>query len=139
MAEVHQFSLDLAAFADKAKGRVDDVVRQVALGVFKGVVLRTPVRTGRARANWTLTIGTPSAITRAVVDATGAKTIAEAQQALAAWRSINGGGLARIWITNSLPYILRLEHGWSDRAPNGMVAVTVAEFNRYIAQAIKEA
>lgn len=32
-------------------------------------------------------------------------------------------------LTNNLPYAERLEYGWSNQAPQGMVRVNVARFN----------
>jgi len=37
------------------------------------------------------------------------------------------GRIRQIFIVNGLPYINRLENGWSQQAPNGMVAITLAE------------
>lgn len=44
-------------------------------------------------------------------------------------------GSAAIFLTNNLPYIERLERGWSKQAPTGMVALTVAEFGGIAADA----
>lgn len=41
-------------------------------------------------------------------------------------------------ISNNLPYIERLENGWSQQAPAGMVRVTLSEFERKLAKAAKD-
>ncbi len=42
-----------------------------------------------------------------------------------------------IYLANSLPYIRRLEYGWSKQAPAGMVRGTVGEFQQAIDKALK--
>jgi hypothetical protein len=39
-----------------------------------------------------------------------------------------------IYLTNNLPYIRRLEEGYSQQAPAGMVALTVQEFAQVVNQ-----
>ena len=41
-------------------------------------------------------------------------------------------------IYNNLPYMERLENGWSKQAPAGMVRVTLTEFERKLKQAARE-
>lgn len=43
-----------------------------------------------------------------------------------------------VYLTNSLPYAQRLEHGWSKQAPRGMVRLSAIEFKRFVRQAIRE-
>jgi hypothetical protein len=85
--------------------------------------MRTPVDTGRARGNWTATVGHRSAGSTDGVDPIGGSTVANAQAVANGW---DGNG--SIFLTNNLPYIERLEHGHSGQAPSGMVGITVAEF-----------
>jgi hypothetical protein len=42
------------------------------------------------------------------------------------------------FLTNNLPYALRLEYGWSKQAPHGMVGVTVKEYQQIVDKAVKE-
>jgi len=77
-------------------------------------VLATPVDTGRARANWIVSVGRPRYQTTPDVDPSGAQAIAQGVRAV---QSFKGGS---IFITNSLPYIEFLEDGSSKQAPGGM-------------------
>ena len=43
-----------------------------------------------------------------------------------------------IFITNSLPYAMRLEHGYSKQAPAGMVKLTVQNYAQAVAKAARE-
>ncbi|CFO10931.1 Uncharacterised protein [Bordetella pertussis] len=43
------------------------------------------------------------------------------------------------YLSNSLPYAVPLENGWSKQAPQGMAKLTAQEFQRYVSQAAKDA
>jgi hypothetical protein len=96
--------------------------KKLALDVLRGIVMRTPVDTGRARANWQVTIDVPPENTVEKEDEGGESTISEGLGELHNLRPYHV-----IWITNNLPYIETLEDGSSEQAPTGMVAVTLAE------------
>lgn len=108
------FDLDLANFARDLDLETEQVVRKVALDVHTRVSQKTPVDTGRARANWNVSPGTPD---RSVSESTSSQ--------MPSLRK--GDGEGPIYITNSLPYIGKLEDGSSTQAPSGMVATTMAE------------
>lgn len=119
------FALDVSKWCGKSLDRIDIVSRKIALEMFRRAILRTPVDTGRARGNWQTTIGAPAIGTLKETDPSGRKAIANATTVGLTWRARTG---ASILLTNNLPYIERLEHGYSKQAPAGMVAITVAEF-----------
>lgn len=125
-----EFSLAIAAWCEKARDRADLVLRKVALDIGARVVLRSPVDTGRFRANWQYGVGQPNTATLETVDKTGQSSIA---------RIAAGTASARLgdvlYLSNSLPYALRLETGWSKQAPAGMVGLTVTEFQAAIDRA----
>lgn len=78
---------------------------------------------GYARANWFASLGTPleTVLDEALAGAEGAD--AAAREALI--RNAESVALFRLgdsaFLTNSAPYINRLEFGWSQQAPTGMV------------------
>jgi hypothetical protein len=127
------FALDLQSFGEKSVGRVNLIVRKVSLDLLREVVLRTPVRTGRARANWQTTIGAPAAgeisWDKDSPDAAAPSAIDAGSQRLNGQeaRMMLDGDLT-IFLTNNLPYIDALEHGSSLQAPEGMVRQAVAMF-----------
>ena len=84
----------------------------LALTLDRKIVERTPVDTGRARANWFVAEGAPR------IETTTATTPV-------ARPPLTGDSV--IYITNSLPYIVPLEYGHSGQAPNGMVRIALAE------------
>lgn len=138
-----QFALDLKKFGQLTSSKMLTVVRKTALELLRGVVLNTPVDTGRARANWQVSLGAPAdsevgweGYTPGAVEANGAAAAAQALK--------DGAGTIQkakaevaIYLSNNLPYIERLENGWSQQAPAGMVRITIARFPYLVEQAAK--
>jgi hypothetical protein len=121
------FSLDVKKFAEQAEKFADDAVKKVCLDLLSDIVLNTPVDTGRARANWFTSIGTPSTAT---IEYEGAQSAA----GLAISRASDDVANAPrniFWISNNLPYIYRLEfEQWSKQAPSGMVRLAINRAER---------
>lgn len=131
------FALQIAEFAKRAGANADLVCKKVGIEVFASVVRRTPVDTGRARGNWVVSIGSPSSMISAALDSGaygGNPGSASAGQANAALADFKIG--QAIYIMNNLPYINRLENGYSKQAPAGMVAVTTTEFSDFVRDAV---
>lgn len=98
--------------------------KDVYYAAIKMIIKRTPVKTGRARANWQVTRGGFSnAGPFKKTDKDGDETIAKA------WRVVNRmRAYESCYFTNNVPYIERLEEGWSKQAPPGyMVRQTLEE------------
>lgn len=131
------FTLDVSKFVDKASKTADAEVRKICYDLVTGIILKTPVDTGRARANWFTSVGSPSGNITASVDPSGSSSISSAVSAIS---KATGNVL---WITNNLPYIYRLEFGtyndgpktvggFSRQAPAGMVRVTINDIARQL-------
>jgi hypothetical protein len=112
------------------------VQKKVGLDALAGVVKKSPVDTGRFRGNWHLTI-TPSDTATEFTDKQsrgsppGGAATASAVSALSALQPY---GVA--YLQNALPYAERLENGYSKQAPQGMVALTLAELQSQIVDAV---
>lgn len=136
MNEARDFKLQLdAEWAAKVEDISEAVagIAMVALGGSRevgiaGVVRRSPVATGRFRGNWIVSVGGANGATFEQVDPSGGRTISAGMSVLAGYPDT----LPPIYIQNNLPYANRLENGWSKQAPQGMVALTVAELNASI-------
>lgn len=102
--------------------RVVVLQKKVAFQVLTGVVLKTPVDTGRARGGWQLDVGAVGSAPTDRLDRDGAAVFADAAKKLGA---IKFG--QRVAISNNVHYIIYLENGSSDQAPRGMVAITLDE------------
>jgi hypothetical protein len=121
---------NLSSFGARARkvGRIvddnfDEGHRAVALAAVAAVVPATPEDTGKARSNWFLSIGSPATGVRETYG-TGAAAIGGA---LAAARAVLASHVkgASIWLSNNVPYIDRLNTGWSAQAPAGFIEASI--------------
>lgn len=96
--------------------------RKIILAVDQAVVLATPVDEGRARSNWITSLGKPSEqiINKESFDKSGGSAI---QQCSEISQKIKFGD--DVFISNNLPYIGRLNDGYSKQAPAGYVQKAV--------------
>ena len=121
------FRLELyAAFREKVDGRVAAVTKKIALEALSRVILKTPVDTGRARANWQTQLRVrPDGVIEAA-DPSGASAISEGAREIGQLKPYD-----TVYIANNLPYISALNSGHSKQAPQGMVEVTIAELQAF--------
>lgn len=135
------FELDIQRFVDKAKGNADLVVRKIALDMFKRVIIKSPVDTGRFKSNWQVAINTipGGTLGSSGKDKAGNATY-DADGSLARVSAIALTSKAGdvIWLVNNVSYANRLEYGWSEQAPKGMVRLSIQEFNSVVAKAANE-
>lgn len=111
-----EFIADLKKFGNATREQAEVIFRKITIDLDRRVVLGTPVDTGRARGNWFATIGTPSAaVNDAARDKSGGGAIAAATST-----AMSAELGTTVWLTNNLPYILMLENGSSQQAPEGM-------------------
>jgi hypothetical protein len=110
-------AFDFAADLEKAAkvlgiDSARDAAVTLALTLHRKVSERTPVDSGRARANWFLAEGAPRIEAKETTTPEAVPTLK---------------GESVIYLTNSLPYIVPLEYGHSKQAPYGMLRVSIAE------------
>jgi hypothetical protein len=126
---VTTFALDLSKAIEKAQKDAELIVKKTAIGLFSSVIEKSPVDTGRFRANWNLSFASPDESTSDNTDKTGAESKGRVYQAMNGYKLKDQS----IYFTNSLPYAMRLENGWSEQAPYGMVRLSVLETNKALA------
>lgn len=127
------FAADLTKFVKKANGNIDKVVQKVGFDLARGVIKRTPVDTGRARANWQVGETMPAfAIDAKDNTQTGSRAIKSAKDVI---KHIKAGGV--FYIANNVEYIRELEYGSSKQAPQGMMRITVKMYHQYLANAVR--
>lgn len=117
------FELDISRFVEKANGNIDLVLRKISLDIFRRVIMKSPVDTGRFKGNWQVAIGTMPAGVLEIDDKSGTATIAKVT---AVTLGLEAGQV--IYLVNNLIYARPLEYGHSKQAPGGMVRITVQEF-----------
>jgi hypothetical protein len=122
-ASVRQFNAEVRDFAVKvAPEEAVTMQRAIVLEGLRRLVMKTPVKTGRARGNWQVSIGKDTDSILDVTDKTGGPTILRGTAPVLGLRQ-----LITCYITNNVEYIEALEKGHSQQAPAGMLAVTYEE------------
>ena len=132
MANNRGFALDLNRFLRVVETEGTREIRQVSLAGLKGVMLKTPVDNGTARANWNVglnivdrsTSDESSSSSKNNIDPSkfneGSSVIARVKEG----DSIN--------ISNSMPYINRLEFTDYSTQGSGMVRRTLEELKVFL-------
>lgn len=139
------FSLQIDKWVKKSARRMNAVERKVVIDLGTSIVLRNPVGNptlwkskppagyvgGRSRANWQHSTGfSPRVFNTTRTDSVGATTIGMITA------SVAGSPAGSIhWLANGLPYINKLENGSSTQAPQGMVKVSIAQFDGIVREA----
>tara|TARA_R110002096_G_scaffold379758_2_gene573754 strand:- start:4227 stop:4613 length:387 start_codon:yes stop_codon:yes gene_type:complete len=105
-----------ADISTKNKAKMLGAARRTIKSIAKDTVAGSPIDTGRFKSNWNASLGSPDL----AIDKT------------------EGGGFIPVanklrigdifYFVNNLPYALRLEFGYSDQAPSGMVRLAIAKF-----------
>jgi len=137
MATLAQFSRNIRRRGTQVENSATRVVKAVSVRALKSLVRNTPVDKGVARSNWRVGLGAP---TRSVIGAyapgkkLGIGETANAAAAINAGRarinSVRGtssGLTTAIYISNAVPYIGRLNSGYSGQAPAGFVQTALLE------------
>ena len=146
MADAAQFANELKRFVtEEVPKRAADVQRRMLAETLTLIVQATPVGNhtrwkanikraekgqpplprgyvgGQARRNWQVSVGAPVRTPKPGVDASGQTAITEGFGVIAQIKDPT-----RAYISNPMPYMDRLENGWSKQAPKGMVSQAVA-------------
>jgi len=128
------FSNALTALADHTTGSIEKVIRKACIDLYRSIVEKTPVDTGRAKASWGLSTH------HANDEASENMTPEEAVQVV----SDNISDFTfkaqddQVIIYNNLEYIEYLENGTSQQAPSGMVSLSLVEFTAFFNNALRD-
>lgn len=135
------FSLDISAFAAKAKKSPETVIRNVSFKLFSAVILGSPVDTGRFRMNWQAAGRSPETGVLNGEDKTGTTAINKMSSVIVGLKD-----WTEFTLSNNLPYANVIEFGgypgdgpntvggFSKQAPQGVVRVNVRRFNTLLAE-----
>ena len=127
------FTLDLNTAIENIKENRDDIIRGTISKVATLNIKATPVGNplewapqslpapkgyvgGSLRGAWQASIGAPNFTKTGVIDKSGSATAAKAS---AVASTLEMG--QTYYLTNPLPYARRVEFGWSQQAPTGML------------------
>ena len=113
------WSIDPSVFINQVEEDVGKKLRFISLQLLNEIVSRSPVDTGRFRANNQVSIGSPEYGTIDTTDKNGSATFKQGSAVIA-----QGKPYSVIYIQNNLPYAEPLENGHSQQAPAGIYAVS---------------
>lgn len=136
MASLSEFNKRIRVRTTRIVANTDRLVRRAATAIDQALVSSTPVDTGRARSNWIASINAPaSSVIEAYVP--GVEGVTGAQNAQAALTQAAGviSGYKtgqEIHLTNNLPYIGRLNDGFSRQAPANFVEEAILIGSRVV-------
>lgn len=105
------------SIADEIEAEINKEVRALAINLLNGLTRVTPVDTGRARGNW---FTSATSISNRTID-----EFRQARQAIiegvSTISSVINERYPSITLSNNLPYIERLNDGYSQQAPKKFV------------------
>ncbi len=127
------FVSDIKRFVRRTDKRFDLVFQGTCLDLLSKIIKRTPVDTGRLAGNWSVGINN---IPRDVIENTDTEKAVEYGMLRLSDAVI--GDVA--YIVNNLPYVHPIEYeGHSEQAPEGMVGITVAEYEKAVEERARKA
>lgn len=131
-----EFGADISRFVRvKVKDRADAFCRQLTYNVAERLVEATPVDTGYARASWAIGFN----------DLPQFEFTGDASDNPGSVPPPDFGAIVlqakagdEIFIVNNANYIVRLEYGHSQQAPNGMVRPTIAAVDHIVRETLAQ-
>ena len=120
-----EFANRLDSFAISFPKAVNQLVRLTALETLKNIVIATPRDIGRAASNWFISVHTPS-------DEISDDTEVDENLVEQSGKILSPTVSNIIWLSNNLPYIVRLNDGWSKQTASGFVERGIAAAERSI-------
>lgn len=121
--------------AKKKQAEIEKASRATLIRLTGRIIQETPYDTGRAKGNWMSSYGSANtSVDYAVTDdKQGTKTQQKTTQKLGSVEL----SASPFYFTNSLPYIERLEYGWSAQKPNGMLRRALQTFDKVYKEEFK--
>lgn len=111
----------------------EKLFKKVCFDLSNSIIMDTAVDKGTARGNWQPDINSIQNDVLEIEDKSGNATVAKVAS------QTNNLKLGQYFtLTNNLPYILRLEYGWSKKSPQGMIGINAMRFQNFVNQANKD-
>ena len=130
------FAKSVTALSEKLNDSVEKGIRKACIDLYRAIVEKTPVDTGRAKASWGLATyhtndskNDPDGYSFNEISGIVNQNVADFKFTVHDDQVI---------IYNNLEYIENLENGTSQQAPQGMVAISLSEFTAFFNNAIQK-
>lgn len=118
------FRIGLKDFGEEVKKNHVSLMKKVTLDLLDRVTKKSPVDSGRFRANWMVGIGSPN-------ESESVSIVNDAiDRGLTTIEPLKFG--ETVHVSNNLPYAEALEHGSSKQAPAGVLGVSVEEVKAFL-------
>jgi hypothetical protein len=115
---------DVLAVVRALEAVTSNVVKKITLDVTANLVETTPVDTGWARANWIPAISQPYRSTEGSPESVSRAAQTTGQARVATSYDIRQGS---VFVSNNVPYIVRLNEGSSSQAPSGFIEAAITK------------
>ena len=126
-----QFEMQIKDFLDQYLPEQQVLfVKKVSRKLLVKLINKSPVDTGRFRGAWEIGIGTPNRDEPETPDKAKGRSNISYQRAKDIISGLQPGDV--VFISNNLDYALMLEYGWSKKAPEGMVAISLNEIDAWL-------
>ncbi|OED34516.1 hypothetical protein AB832_07405 [Flavobacteriaceae bacterium (ex Bugula neritina AB1)] len=124
--KINQFKVDAIEATEETR-------KAAIIALFRSVIQDTPVDTGRLRGNWQASINNPESGT---IDAFNTGTSVAIAAAI---KTVEGSQAGEtLYLVNNLPYAEKIEYGYSQQAPQGMVRRNLSRITQIIRQAAQD-
>ena len=125
------FANDIRKYAEKQKRNLDEVATESLINLSASVIIKTPVDEGTLANNWQPTTEAPA--NGVINNANNSGQMQDVENTIAA--SIGGV----YYLVNNLPYARPIEFlGTSQKAPNGMLRISIENYQKFIDNAISQ-
>lgn len=134
---VRQYQGEVDDWISGVERGIEEVAINFLINIIQDLVDRSPVDTGRYRANWQVTLNEAPMFALNSYDKNGKATVQEAAGVI---RNVFGSGIAAktVYFSNMLIYANSLEYGHSKQAPFGVLGIVSLRLSTYMRDAIQK-
>lgn len=133
------FAEQIRKYAEQQKRRIDDIIAESIVNLSAAVIVQTPVDTGHLANNWQPTKDAPASGVVNAPTQTPAQGMVDAAQMAEVEKTVAASVGGVYYLTNNLPYARRVEfEGWSLKAPQGMLRISIENYGNYLDNAINK-
>ena len=140
------FTLDMQKFTKKTTGNIELAIKSIVRDVAETIIEMSPVGDatawknpppvgytgGRFRGNWDYGFNAAPNTEYDIIDKSGSASRGRIDAKIIGKKM--AGNVH--FIANNLPYAQRLEDGWSNQAPAGMVSLTVIKWQSIVNESV---
>lgn len=105
----------------------EELVKKIAVNATSELVIDTPRDTSWARSNWIPNIGSPAQGTDGTAEQAAEGNVHFGRQQTGIADIITSYNIKKgaVFISNNVPYVLKLNEGTSDQAPSGFIQIAI--------------